>query len=390
MGKVYLKARDGWSYSITDTDLLWMGRAAEGESTREAPHVIWTWLQRYAGGQQTGLGSFRHYASLTELVRAHSQPVNPLWARGGAKCSPGGSGYGKPNCAETLLQRRERISSLSFEQLSSSVRSAISALKTGALDNPVPGAIDFADKPVAEGFVSRHQSEGAQISYTPHGADGNHFITTARTRAWNDFVYLEYHSDCAWILIGDSQGVGMKPFLQEQLGAPAAAFVNVGYSTRRTLDELGGQIRSALAAHRPRFVLVVLGGNDAPQSRDMITRSTIEMLDLVRSTGAQVCWAGPAHAVDAELQRKKTIVSDIQAALCAQKGAFWMSGYEMTRDLQHAPDGVHFVRAGSERWARRIVAAIAPILPSSTGNLNPLWALTPFGSILALKFGRDC
>lgn len=394
MSKVYLKAKDGWSYEITDEDLLWLGRAAEGEGTREAPHTIWTWMQRYAGGV-ANLTDFRSYPSLTALVRAHSQPVNPKWARDGEFCRPGGRYAGGPRCAENLLQRRERMSSLPYAQLSLSVRDTILALKTASLPNPVPGAVDFADKPVSENFVARASSRaiGAQVSYKPHGDDGNWFITTTRTRAWpDDYIFLEYHSNCAWVLIGDSQAVGMKPALSSQLGEPSAVFANVGYSTKRTLDEFEGQIRSALG-RGPRFVIIVLGGNDAPQSRDMITRYTTQMLELVRSTGVQAVWVGPAHAVDPELQRKKTIVSDIQRVLCAQRGVFWIDGQEMSRDLQHAPDGVHFVRSGSNEWARRIVAAIAPILPTNTtGNLNPLWALTPFGSILALKFGggQDC
>jgi len=193
---------------------------------------------------------------------------------------------------------------------------------------------------------------------------------------------------CTWILIGDSQGVGMKPHLASGFQTRglnlAAAFANVGWSTRRTLTELSDEIEAAIAQHEPRLVLIVLGGNDTPG--DAQRSATEDLIQLARKGGATVVWVGPAHARDADLAQRKREVSEIQQAVAIALGISWLNGTEMTKDLTHTPDGVHFTLASQKRWAERIVSALIPATTTLWGLLR---YLTPLAAFLPL-FDRDC
>ena len=380
--KVLLKA-PGWSYEITEDDFLWMARAASGEG--EPAHVIWTWMQRYASGSNNGIGNFRSsYPTLMDMVLAHSQPVNPKWRRDGEFCKPGGRYAGTARCAPNLLDRRDHMASLTWDQIPANVKSAINALRQANLPNPVPRAVDFADETVAAAYVSRnHDTNGAAISFI--GPSGGRYVTTTKSRAWPDnYIAVELDGSCKWLLIGDSQAVGMKDYLAAGMRTRsldlAASFANVGWSTVRTLTELGTPIGQAIVEHNPRLVIIVLGGNDMPN--DTLDDNMRRLIELVRSGGASVVWLGPAHAIPEDIARRKAAVAEIQRAVVLETGISWLNSYEMTKDLTHTPDGVHFVRAGSQRWAERIVSALVPA-PTTT-----LWGLlrhlTPFAAFLPL------
>jgi lysophospholipase L1-like esterase len=158
----------------------------------------------------------------------------------------------------------------------------------------------------------------------------------------------------------------------------SATFANIGWSTERTVSELGSQIRAATQQYAPRLAIIVLGGNDQPTSEEA-THIT-ELVQPLLAAGVTVVWVGPAHAVDPDIANRKAHIAAIQKPLLAQLGATWLDGLPMTRDLQHTPDGVHFVQSSSALWAERIVAAIIP-------QPSLLWSLTPFGALLgnALK-----
>lgn len=375
-----LRAGDGWSYTITDEDLLWMARAAEGEGDPE--YVIWSWLQRYAGGE-TGEGNFRSYPSLTALVRAHSQPVNPKWYRDGEFCRPGGIHEHDDGCVESRLLKRDSLKNKPYEAIRANVRAAIDALRRNALPNPVPRSIDFADTAVATAYVSRNASRnGAQITYT--GPAGGKFITTTVSRAWpEDWVTLQGGDACSWILIGDSQAVGLAHGGIEQLmSAKGFSLVfttaTIGISTVRTVSEAGAQIRAAVQRYAPVLAIIVLGGNDEPNAA--LGGHITALVQPLLAAGMTVVWVGPAHAVDPDIANRKAHVAAIQKLLLEGLGVTWLDGLPMTRDLTHTPDGVHFLVSGSARWAERIVAAIIP-------EPSLLWSLTPFGALLgnALK-----
>ena len=167
------------NYEITDTDILWLGRAAQGEGD-DPRAIIWAMLQRFS------LPSFRRaFPTLTGFVRAFSQPVNPRWMRGGDKCAPTGSGYGTPDCAPELLDRRERHSAMSPTSFSPVVKAAIAALRKGALPNPVPKVVNFAARPRAQEYVATHP--GSQLV-------GGIYIITPESAQWPD----------GWVSLGPS------------------------------------------------------------------------------------------------------------------------------------------------------------------------------------------
>lgn len=124
----------GWSYPITDEDLLWLARAVkyEGDPTTYAA-TAWTLAQRYALVRST-------YPTFAALIRAYAQPINPLWSRTGSKCGPGGSHVGTDSCSDRALDIRDRaVNDPVPEQLAWARRWA-----AGEIPNPVPKAVHYA------------------------------------------------------------------------------------------------------------------------------------------------------------------------------------------------------------------------------------------------------
>ena len=103
------------SYELTDTDVLWLARGFVGEHgekcTRfEASALFASWMDRFLLVNGPWLKSGQDFS---ELLRAHSQPLNPIWADpGSAKCLK----YPQ-YCTPKDIKRRKRISSLSKTQL---------------------------------------------------------------------------------------------------------------------------------------------------------------------------------------------------------------------------------------------------------------------------------
>jgi lysophospholipase L1-like esterase len=358
--KLLLKA-PGWSYEITEDDILWMARAATGEG--DPAHVIWCWMQRFASGNNNGIGNFRqtaNFPTLKDMVTAHSQPVNPKWRRDGEFCRPGGRYAGGPRCAPNLLDRRDYMASVSWEQMPAAVRGAIDALRSANLPNPVPRAVDFADESVANGYVSRNAAtNGATISFV--GPSGNRFITTTKSRGWPDnYISVEASGSCKAILIGDSHSVRLKAPLEATLRTRgynlAATFAEGGWGTRRMVSDHGTAIRQAVATHQPQVVIVELGANDNPDAR--IAGDMRALIDIVGAP--RVLWIGPPRTTRDDVHARHLGVITIQRQVAAETGIVWLDGKEMTATAAQMPDGVHFNTAGSQQWAQSIVSTLRP------------------------------
>jgi len=166
-------ASDGWSYQLTPDDILWLARSVDFEGGTSPEAVIWTYAQRLA------LPGIRNqYHTLTALVRAHSQPVNPKWARDGMFCRPGGYYADKPECSEAKLARRDRASTIAWDDIGPRVRDAVTKFAHAELPNPVPRSVDFADDRVSTGFLARNPSARVVMKA------GNWFIGTAQSLLW--------------------------------------------------------------------------------------------------------------------------------------------------------------------------------------------------------------
>lgn len=168
-------ASDGWSYQLTPDDILWLARSVQFEGGTNPSAVIWTYAQRLA---LPGVRS--NYSSLASLVRAHSQPVNPKWARDGVFCKPGGSYAGKPECSESKLTRRDRAQSIPWSELNAHVRDLVTKFARAELPNPVPRSVEFADSKVSTGYLARNPTARTLLKA------GNWFIGTAQSLLWPD------------------------------------------------------------------------------------------------------------------------------------------------------------------------------------------------------------
>lgn len=148
-----LRAQGAAPYQLTGNDVIWAARSALYEGGDVAA-TLWTLTQRYMGAAR------RQYPTFAAFVQAFSQPVNPLYARGGAYCARGGRAYGTYWCSEDLLRRRDAARHASWIDLI--LRNDVGAQTVldwanGELPNPVPRAVNFADRAtVAKNFPDAH------------------------------------------------------------------------------------------------------------------------------------------------------------------------------------------------------------------------------------------
>jgi len=183
-GKIVTK--DGWEYQITPDDVLWAARAArcEGGGEQGEAATLWTWTARFA------LPSYRRrYGTLMDLVRAHSQPVNPIWQRTGSKCVQGGQYHGTAHCDEAKLSNREECARRSWSSVSPLLRQKVEKWARAELPNPVPTAVDFASSSIG---TQQGDIEVARFR-RPGARHYNVFYSEATSRQLGpDFVTIEF------------------------------------------------------------------------------------------------------------------------------------------------------------------------------------------------------
>lgn len=175
----------GGSYQIRRNDLIWAARAAAHEGDHEA--VLWTWTSRWVSW------GHRRYDTLADMIRAHSQPVNPIWLKGGRCCpealedctspcfvtssNPTGVGGHCP-CSTQALGRRARAIRLTWDQIARSLQTKVTDWATARLSNPVPKATDFAASPCLD-FAAQQRRE-IKLLYVIR----NCFYADKRSRFW--------------------------------------------------------------------------------------------------------------------------------------------------------------------------------------------------------------
>jgi hypothetical protein len=165
---------DGWDYQLTTTDVVWAARMVVGEGAEDASAILWTMTQRFGGLQA--------WDTFTELLRAYSQPINPLWYRDGACCAPGATGCptrnsaGSPACSERAFARRTRITNLAWDEIPAHVRRTVLQWARAELPNPVPQAVHFA----APRLVERNLSPTYQLVHRGR----SWFAAQGRSLSW--------------------------------------------------------------------------------------------------------------------------------------------------------------------------------------------------------------
>lgn len=180
----------GWNYELTESDLLWLARMAHWEGGEDPRDTIWTMAQAYAQPQKHNA-----YPTFGAFLQAYSQPINPAWTRDGVFCRPGGRFYGRDECSETRLARRDRARSATWGELDPDVVNVVHAFAEGRVSNPVPRAVEFANQPVSESFLARNP--GAEVVKRA----GNWFIATATSKAWPEgWVTVTGGGGGSWLL----------------------------------------------------------------------------------------------------------------------------------------------------------------------------------------------
>lgn len=133
-------------YTPSDEDWLWLAVACSAESGdyRGQLAACWAMISRFAAFEQRTPGQF---PTLTSLVRAFSQPVNPIWSDLDA-CTSDGRGCCGHRCTQADVNRRLRIQARSWSWISEnqpSLYRMINLFKEGRPpENPIPGYTNFA------------------------------------------------------------------------------------------------------------------------------------------------------------------------------------------------------------------------------------------------------
>jgi len=140
----------GRSYQITPDDVLWMARAVHCEGGDPAA-TMWTYAWRLIVKRWRG--------SLVDLLRAHSQPINPNWD----DASDPFCQRWPERCTAAQLARRARCANARWEDLPEDIRSKVLIWARAGLRNPAPGSTDFADPQVSRSFLSRPANQNAQV-----------------------------------------------------------------------------------------------------------------------------------------------------------------------------------------------------------------------------------
>ena len=176
-----ISTQPGWiPYELTQTDLGMLAKAAAFEEARHPDAVIWTYAQRFTQLRRARAGRL----SLAQSIAEQSQPLNPRWRRDGSYCRPGGLYHRSDRyCGPDVLERRDRAARLRWDQLGEGPRAAALEFVAGRLENPVPGAVDFARKnregtDTVTRFLARNPGAWKVATW------GNMYLGSPATRRW--------------------------------------------------------------------------------------------------------------------------------------------------------------------------------------------------------------
>lgn len=118
------------SFSVDDSDRVWLGRALVGESgarASEYPSILWTLARRYLWSRYPG--------SFLTLTRAFCQPVNDRWMPGGDLFEKALK-RGAASASDAAIARRQWLRSLQWNDLPIAVQRAVIAFQAGTLTEP--------------------------------------------------------------------------------------------------------------------------------------------------------------------------------------------------------------------------------------------------------------
>jgi len=151
---------DEFDYVLSAEDILWLGVAAYGEShgncdPDECAAMMWTWLNRFMLHARRP----KVWPSVANLIKNHSQPVNPKWRRTGSFCK-GKAQSG--DCATSRLKWRDKMADLlNAGEIPDKIVPILTDFVAGRIPEPAGGPwVDFANNKVARNHGTRLYAKG--------------------------------------------------------------------------------------------------------------------------------------------------------------------------------------------------------------------------------------
>lgn len=135
----HVSGPNGFSYTLTNNDKLWLGRAISGEvDYRSQPGmsaVAWALVQNFVLVRRS-----QRFATFVDLLRAYAQPLSAAWADpNSSKCQ------NNPQlCTTRLIERRLAIQSTPWDRLPIEIRLFVEDFMAGLVQNPIPEMVDYA------------------------------------------------------------------------------------------------------------------------------------------------------------------------------------------------------------------------------------------------------
>lgn len=178
-----------FSYQVTEEDLVWMARSIVCESKADRAYIAWCYAQRFVMMRGT-------FSTLTGMIRAFSQPVNPAWMAGGTYCGPGGRyASSEQYCGPSHLAARVRCSSTPWSSIAPEVRSYLLSWAACEEPNVAPKVVDFrARDSLAQAIIDGTSTSKPTLEYVALPSRNAFFTDTASRRWPRDYVRLQVGS----------------------------------------------------------------------------------------------------------------------------------------------------------------------------------------------------
>lgn len=399
---------------LTGDDALWIARAIIGEEyglnrdgrppavLREpirARAILTVYLQRLAFLNDSLARTNRPLWGLTRLVRAHSQPVNPIWADRGD---------------EAQRRRRAIYPNLQWEDMPDGLRDLVIGTLRGeeTLITSPSGIIDFADDATTQRALARRAASDEWQRFQILPAQ-NWFMSRASSRQWatrENYLVISPSSDqsgvISWynpinlpsdelpgvpntiwpsgptarpipdkvVVLGDSyaEQSGFTDRIYRRIAdafgiqdITLAGERSTGLMTSRgdkswNMDPLKSSIRDRVAG--AQTVFVHLGNNDGSHRPDDIETFNSNIL----SAGVQrVIWLPPTYRPQGRPDNGRRALSMRRALNSANVES--ASGLNETPNSDLRNDQVHLRsdNGSGDRWADRVIGSLRPFFSSS-------------------------
>jgi lysophospholipase L1-like esterase len=108
--------------------------------------------------------------------------------------------------------------------------------------------------------------------------------------------------------------------------------------------------------HKPQKIIVALGTNNVGQTSEAFRDELIQMMDIIRASGAKCLWVTPpaSRNILTQIPRMKTILLEIVSNYCTTFQSDYVTTYPVV-----GGDGLHFAnflgaKAMADFWAERV------------------------------------